>query len=116
MVSHSKGHKAIRKKIPQTKSGWSIVCALSALASVALAISCKAFAPRLALATTWDHALPRMLIAAMVLMTACSGLALFLSTWQTIIAGRVGLILIYVVLIIGLTSLNSSAIRAVYQH
>ncbi len=114
MASHSKGHKAIRKKIPRTKSGWSIVCALCALSSVAFAISCKAFAARLAREAARHHALPRMLIAVMILMTTCSFLALYLTTWKAIIAGCVGLILIYVVLIIGLIGLNSSAIRSVY--
>lgn len=111
-TSYSKGHQAMRKPMPQIESGWGIVSALCAHASVALALGCRAFAPRLALAT--DHALPRVLIAVMILMTTCSFLALYLSTWKAIIAGRVGLILIYVVLIIGLIGLNNSAIRAVY--
>jgi hypothetical protein len=115
MATHGKGHEATVKKTPKTKRVWNIVCALSTLASAAFAIICNAFASRLALEAARHHALPSILLAAMILTAACSYMALYLSTWEAIIAGRIRLILIPVVLFTGLSSLNSSAIRAVFQ-
>ena len=103
-------------KTPKTKRVWNIVCAVSTLASVACAIICNAFATRLALEAARHHVFPRILVAAMILTAGCSYLALYLSTWEAIIAGRIRLILVLVILFTGLSSLNSSAIRAVFEH
>lgn len=115
-LDHGREHKAMVTKTPKTKRLWNIIFVVSTFASVACAIGCNAITTQLEPEAARHHALSRILIAAMLLTAACSYLALYLSTWQAIAAGRVGLILIVVVVFMGLSSLNSSTIRTVFRH